>query len=629
MAWVDKAPGAASAGSSRATGPGNKWLWPGVAGILLFISAGFALLYVRGKSSATPEAQTRFQIPAPESNNVIPFSVSPDGRRVVFSAAETVAAARQLSIRTLDSLESHPLPDTDGAIYTFWSPDSRFMAFTSQGKLKKMDVSGGPPQTICDLPPGPFRGGSWNQQGEIVFSTQTQGVWRVSSGGGNPAPVTTLDTSHKETSHLFPSFLPDGRHFIYLAASSNADSRAVYVASLDAKPQDQHAKRLLATPTNAVLAPSAAGRDELLFLRDGSLLAQTLDTGRLELTGEPVPIAERVGATALGGGTFVSYGSFSASANGVLVYRGGSSGGDEISQLTWYGRDGKMLGSVGDPGPYTNAQLSPDATRASVVRASDLWVVDLSRGTSIRLTTAGSVVSSAGVWSPVGNDIAYTANLGGVLGIYQKASSGAGAEELLWKADALLGPTHWSADGRFLTFGVNDPKNGFDIWTLPLKGDRKAVPFANSEFGELGGRFSPDGHWLAYASNRSGRNEIYAQPFNPDASVGASAPPGEFLVSKGGAAGMPRWRSDGKEIYYLTSDGKIMAVEVSPTPSFHAGEPKVLFQTPATFVRTAAPGALADATADGKRFLLAVPLARPATQEQFTAVLNWTAALRK
>jgi serine/threonine protein kinase len=633
MALVDDLGQASGLPTAHAGGP-RHWLWPSLAAILLLSSVGLAFLYVRGKLAARSDVQTRFRIPAPENNTVIPFSVSPDGRRLVFSAQETSSTSRQLSIRTLDSLDSHPLPDTDGATFTFWSPDSRFIAFTSQGKLKKVDVSGGPPQTICDLPPGLFRGGSWNQRGEILFSTQTQALWRVPSGGGNPAPVTALDASRHETSHLFPSFLPDGRHFLYLAASSDPGSRAVYVASLDTKPQEQHPKRLLSTPTNSVFAPSSgADGDQLLFLRDGSVLAQSFDTGRLELTGEPIPIAERVGATALGGGTFASFGSFAASANGVLVYRGGSSGGDEIAQLTWYGRDGKILGTTGDPAPYANLLLSPDATRASVVRAGDLWVVDLSRGTSSRLTTAGAVATSSGVWSPDGSHIAYTANPGGLLGIYQKASSGAGAEELLWKADALLGPTHWSADGRFLTFGVNDPKNGFDVWVLPMKGDakgdRKAVPFVNTEFGELGGRFSPDGRWIAYGSTRSGRNEIYAQPFNPDASSASSAPAGEFLVSKGGAAGMPRWRADGKEIYYLTNDGKIMAVEVSTTPAFHAGEPKLLFLTPPGFVRTAAPGALADAEADGKRFLLAVPVARSSTQEQFTAVLNWTAALKK
>src|SRR5579862_1546402 len=455
MALVDDAPASTPAGSARAGSQRSWWLWPSIAAILLLISVGLAVLYLRGKLSATPEVQTRFQIPAPENNIVIPLSVSPNGRRLVFSARETGKTASQLSVRTLDSLESHPLPDTDGASYTFWSPDSRFIVFASQGKLKKIDISGGPSQTICDLPAGAFRGGSWSREGEIVFGTSSQALWRVSSGGGNPGPATALDASRHETGHYFPSFLPDGRHFIYLAASSNPENRAVYVASLDAKPQEQRARRLLLTATNTILAPSSGGGgDQLLFLRDGSVLAQTLDTGRLELTGEPIPIAERVGAAPLGA-IGSSYGFFAASATGVLVYRGGASGTDETSQLTWYGRDGKMLGTAGDPAPYANVLLSPNATRASVVRAGDLWVVDLSRGTSTRLTTAGALVTGSGVWSPDGSHIAYTANPGGALGIYQKESSGAGAEELLWKADALLGPTHWSADGRFLTFGVN------------------------------------------------------------------------------------------------------------------------------------------------------------------------------
>ncbi|MBZ5631664.1 MAG: protein kinase [Acidobacteriia bacterium] len=614
----------------------RSWLWPSVTAVLLVAVAGLGYLYVRGRTSATSDVQTRFQIPAPENNNVIPFSVSPDGRRLVFSATEPGKTFSQLSIRTLDSLESHLLPDTEGGGFTFWSPDSKFVVFVSHRKLKKIDISGGPAQTICDLPAGAFRGGSWNREGEIVFGTQNQALWRVSSGGGNPLPITALDLSRHESSHLFPSFLPDGRHFIYLAASSDPGNRAVYVASLDAKPQEQHAKRLLSTATNAVFAPSlSAGKDQLLFLRDGSVLAQTLDTGHLELAGDPIPIAERVGAAGLGT-SGSSYGFFAASASGVLVYRGGGSGGaDEISQLTWYGRDGRMLGTAGDPGPYTNLLLSPDATRAAVVEAGDLWVMDLSRGTSNRLTTARALVTSSGVWSPDGSHIAYTANPGGVLGIYQIASSGAGTEELLWKEEGLLGPTHWSSDGRFLLFGLNDPKTAFDVWALPMKGDgkaeRKPVVFVHTEFTELGGRFSPDRRWAAYISNRSGRNEIYVQPFNAEAGAGASggAPAGEFLVSKGGATGMPRWRSDGKEIYYLTNDGKVMAVEVSTSPSFHAGEPKMLFQTPPTFVRGNTPGSMGDVAADGKRFLLAMPIARPTSQEQFTAVLNWTAALKK
>jgi Tol biopolymer transport system component len=264
---------------------------------------------------------------------------------------------------------------------------------------------------------------------------------------------------------------------------------------------------------------------------------------------------------------------------------------------------------------------------------NDVWVLDLSRGTSTRLTSTrgivgtGTAATSAAVWSPDGSRIAYVATVGGVLGVYAKASNASGNEELLWKAANLLGPSHWSADGRFLLFGATASGTGADSWVVPLEGDRMAYPFLNSEFAELGARFSPDGKWVAYISNESGRNEIYAQPFSPDRSAAATA--GKFIVSKGGAAGMPRWRSDTKELYYLTTDGKIMAVDIATTPTFRAGEPKMIFQTPPGFVRGNSPGALVDATADGKRFLLLVPMNRGNSQDQLTVVMHWDAILQK
>jgi roadblock/LC7 domain-containing protein len=452
-------------------------------------------------------------------------------------------------------------------------------------------------------------------------------LYRVPSGGGTPVPVTALDSTRAEAAHFLPSFLPDGRHFVYLAVSGTAANLGVFTGSLDAKPQEQHPKLLVATNAGPVFTPAWGGaKAQLLYMRDGSIVAQTLDTGNIQLVGEAVPVAEGVGAVTVGVGG-AAYAFVTASWNGTLVYRGGANGADPTSQLTWYSRDGKMLGTAGDPGPYQNVLLAPDQVRAAVVRSNDVWVMDLVRGTSTRLTTAGALVNSSGVWSPDGTHIAYTASPKGVLGVYQKASDGSGNEELLWKGEGVVGPSDWSPDGRFVLFSVNDPKTGLDQWWLQTQGDHKAAPLLHTEFTELAGRFSPDGKWVAYFSNRSGRSEVYVQPFHPD---NASAPSPEFVVSKGGAIGMPRWRSDGKEIYYLSRDGKIMAVDVSTSPSFHAGEPKVLFEAPAGFVRSNTPGALADAAKDGKRFLLVMPVARAATaQEQFTAVLNWTAALKK
>ena len=601
----------------------KRWLWPSVAALLLIVTTA-ALGYVntRGRPLDVQEPERRYQIPIPENTFVGPFAVSPDGRWLVFRATD---ATPRLWLRTLDSLEAHPLPGTENAMPArslFWSPDSRFIAFAGvDGKLKKIDAAGGPPQNICDLPVG-YLGGSWNVDGVIIFGSQG-GVLRVSAGGGTPAAVTVTDAARTELSHVSPSFLSDGRHFVYFAASGNPENQGIYIGSVDAKPEDQPRRRLLPAGFSPLYAPSAdTGSGQLLFLRQGTLLAQTLDARRLELTGEPVPIAERVG------GTPADYtGFFTASATGVLIYR--NLVGDEISQLTWYERQGKPLGVAGEPRSYTNLLLSPDGTRASVVVAGDIWLVDLARGTSIRLTTAGALVSSPGVWSPDGSHIAYTANPGGVLGIYQKASSGAGTEELLWKGDGLAGPTHWSSDGNFLVFGVVGPKTGPDVWALPLK-DRKPFPVLNSEFSEIGPRFSPDNRWIAYRSNESGgKYEIYVTPFTPQTSPRSSGAAARWPVSKGGTAGMPRWRSDGKELYYLTADGKIMAVEITTNPSFRAHEPKILVQTPAGFVRGAFPGALGDVAADGNKFLLAMPVDRRGTPQDFTVVLNWTAVLKK
>ena len=354
-------------------------------------------------------------------------------------------------------------------------------------------------------------------------------------------------------------------------------------------------------------------------------MSQDLDTGSLAMAGDPVPIAERVGASPIGAGGY-SYGAFAASSNGILIYRNGANGSENISQLTWFGRDGAVLGTAGDPQQYVAAQLSWDQTRAAVVRANDVWITDLLRGTSTRLTTEGEIVESAAVWSPDGTHVAFTANLHGVRGLYRKAADGSGTEELLWKGDNVLGPSDWSPDGTFVLFSVNEPKTAFDIWKVSMNGSHNASPVLQTRFREIAGRFSRDGRWIAYYSDRSGRNEIYVQPFHADDSA---APASEYLISKGGAVGMPRWREDGKEIYYLAPTGKIMGVDISTTPTFRAAEPKMLFQAPASFVRGATPGVLADAAPDGKRVLLAAPIVHDDTKEPFIAVLNWTALLRK
>jgi eukaryotic-like serine/threonine-protein kinase len=588
------------------------WIAWSAAAVVLLAAGVAGFLYVRERQSAPAAEVSRFQIPFPERVVVGAFNISPDGRRLVFYGRLAEEPSGRLYLRDLDSLETRPLPGTEGTTsYPFWSPDSRFVAFDNGGKLRKIDVSGGPPEIICEFPVDGLYGGSWNRDDVIIFGAR-QGVMKVSASGGTPSAVTRPEDDR------FPWFLPDGRHFVYIPFAPPA-GRAAYLGSLDTKPEEQSRKPLLATPTTVAYVPSGGDDGKLLFLRNGALLAQTFDMRRAELTGEAVTVAERVGTN----GSL--YGYFSASANGVLVYRMAP---NQDSQLMWYDREGKVLGTPGEPGAYNFMTLSPDAKRAAVLESGDVWVVDLTRGTKTRLTSDHAATFPP-VWSPDGSRIAYSASRGGAYGIYAKASSGAGADELLLKTEGLVAPNHWSPDGRFLLFGPSAQKTGYDLWILPLEGDRQPFPFLATEFTETGGRFSPNGHWIAYRSDESGRNEIYVQPFNLDASGRPSFSGAKWAVSKGGSLGMPRWRSDGKELYYLSLDGKIKAVDVATNPTFHAGEPKPLFPVRSDFLGPATlPGSRVDATADGKRFLFLIPVPT-STRDEFNVVLNWPAGLAK
>jgi Tol biopolymer transport system component len=446
---------------------------------------------------------------------------------------------------------------------------------------------------------------------------------RISATGGSATPLTTLDPSSKETYHAYPSFLPDGRHFIYYRASSKAGNSGIYVGSLDAKPEEQDSKRLLATDFAAGYVPSSdPSMGQLLFMRDGTLMAQPFDNRLLELVGEPVTVAEHVG-------NFLDAGFFSASSNEVLAYRAGGGGGD--SQLTWFDRQGKVLGTAGEPGTYINLALSPDGTRAAVTRSGSaianapLRLLDLSRGTSTRFTF-GPSGAFLGIWSPDGSRIIFASGPSGAFDLYQKLASGVKDEQLLLKSGENKSPTSWSRDGRFLLYNQSDAKTTtYGLWVLPLEGDKKPFPFLRTEFNNSEGQFSPDGHLVAYVSDESGRREIYVRTFSPDSTAAASETGGKWLISANGGS-QPRWGGDGKELYYLASDGKLMAVGIATNPVFRAGAPKALFQTSPSGVSSIT--YLWDLTPDGKRFLLVAP-AGQAGQAPFTVVLNWRAGLKK
>ena len=587
---------------------------------------GWAYAHARGHTSIAEPV--RFNVPLPEkvvSSVSGTFALSPDGRQLAFFAAGSGGGTR-IWVRALDSLEARPLPDTDSpqAPPFFWSFDSRYIAFDAGGKLKKVDVSGGPAQTLCDVSGRLVVGGSWNRDGVIIFGQAPGALMRVSANGGPPSPVTTLDSSRGDLFHDFPVFLPDGRHFIYRRTSSKTGNSGVFVGSLDVKPGEQDSKQLLATDLAAVYVPPIGStQGQLMFVRDGTLVSQPFDADRLELTGEAIPIAEGIGF-------YRSFGFFSASANGVLAYRGGGAG---VSQLTWFDREGKALGTVGELGAYLSVALSPDGTRAAVGRlipqASNpgLWLLDLSRGTSTRFTFGLSYVD-VGTWSPDGNRIAFdfSPSINGVSDVYQKLASGVNDEEPLLKSNFSKLPTSWSRDGRFLLYTAEAEAGKDSVWALPLEGEKTPFVLLRTDSNNYDGQLSPDGRWIAYVSDESGHDEVYVRTFSLDSRETASDAGGKWLISTNGGS-QPRWRGDGKELCYLATDGKLMAVEIATSPAFRAEVPKVLFQAPPRILDVDLVLRPWDLTGDGKRFLFSAPAQQESTP--FTAVLNWQAALKK
>jgi len=592
----------------------SKRLWPAIASVLLVALVGVSAIHFREHPPDSPKP-IRFQL-AP-ANVIIGSSArpsfSPDGTKLAYYATGSDGVAR-LWIRSMDTLESRSLSATElnANVPIFWSYDSRFVLFPSAGRLKKIDISGGPAQPLCDVA-AQVVGGSWNREGVIVFGTNNTAIQRVPSEGGNATPVTALDSTRGESAHLGPVFLPDGRHFLYLRRG-RPESTGIYIGSLDLKPDQQSLKRLFASDYIPEFVPFQDGRSgEILFLREGTLLAQPFDLRRLELTGDAIPLAERVGS-------YLGDPLFSSSRTGALVYRSGGTG--EFSTLTWFDRQGKMLSNLADAfyGPFTLA-VSPDGSRAVAERLEttgvNLWLVDLARGVRTRFTYIRSGIDRYAAWSPDGAKIAFSSNRGGHEDLYLHAANGAGEDELLLKSDSDKSVTDWSRDGRFLLFNQLSGKAIRELWVLPMDaaGDQKPIPFLRSDFDSRSGRFSPNGRWVAYGSNESGGNyEIYVRPFPP------SAGGGKWMVSQGNGA-YPRWRRDGKELFYLRPDGELMVADVGADGAvFQAGVPRPLFK--ATYVQGW------DMSADGTKFLF--PMAGgETTQFPFTVVLNWMSLLKR
>ena len=618
---VDALLSASGADGAPAAKPRPAWL-PWTVAVLFAIGAGIAL-WAPWRRPPEP-ALARFQIPLPSKTSVTGHvGISPDGRWIVLITAGS-DGRYALWLRSLETLEPRMLAGSEGATAAFWSPDSRFLAFAAGGKLKKVDVSGGPPQPICDTPPV-IVGGDWSPQGVILLGDPAGPILQVPASGGTPSPITAIDVSHQENRHMYPVFLPDGRHFLYLRLGARPESSGLYAGSLDARPSAQSLKPVSPTQISArYVASTDSSGGRLLFLRDRTLLAQPFDPGRLELTGSAVPVAENVSS-------FLNTGFFGSSDNGVLIYKTGVGGSD--SQLVWMDRQGKTLGPVAEPGIYLGMKLSPDGKRAAASRinpqgtAADIWITEVAQGSSARFTF-GRGFAFTPIWSPDGGRVAYNAGPSRAsASLYQKVESGAGKEEVLLQSSAPTQADDWSQDGRFLLYEGQNPKTKSDLWILPdpgtpvKAGDYKPFLFLGTEFNESQGQFSPDTKWIAYTSDESGRPEVYVRPF-PTPSGGG----GQWLVSSGGGT-HARWRRDGKELLYLSPDNKLIAVEVnSSTSAFQAGGHKALFEVPPVVVGTDLP--TWDISPDGQRFLITTP-AIASDNSPVTVVLNWQGGLKK
>jgi Tol biopolymer transport system component len=598
-----------SAGTIVATAPVGRRsrdrLGWALAALSFVVGAVFAVLYTRRAPDDVAAIQFAVAPPPSYAFGGAPnqtFALSPNGRRLAFIATRP-GQPPSMWIRSMDTVEAQPLGDSALANRPSWSPDSRTLAFIQAGKLKIVVVPGGSSQIVADVPT--TSGMTWHQNGTIVFCSAGGEAFRVPATGGQPAKVPGTATS-PETSCRFPRFLPDGHHFLFRSFAGT-----IRVGSLDS-----------ADTISLVRADGQAefAADHLFFVRQGTLFTQSFDVRNTKLIGDAVALAEHVRSD-VGGSAFT------VSDAGVFAYRTGEQ--RPTTQLSWADRTGKLLGTVGQPALYQNPALSLDGSRVALEiaskegRGADIWVAELARGVMSRFTfdDANDVYP---VWSPDGSRVMFASDrLAGVFHLYQKLSNFSGDDELVFRAgDYDKKPYDWSPDGRYLVY-IMYPPGQAHIAVLPLFGDRKPLGLPPLSYGVTMGQVSPGGKWVAYVSAESGRNEVYVRSF--------PAPAGKRQISKDGAIA-PRWRGDGKELYYYATDGRIMAAPVRPDAAFDVGTAVPLFTAQLLNGPAVVAGFRAqyDVTRDGRQFLLNVPVSDQASAPQsITVVMNWQATLKR
>jgi Tol biopolymer transport system component len=577
------------------------WL---VAAVFALAAIGTTTMGLTRREPA-PEV-TRFTLDPPAGARTMNWPrISPNGRQLAYLAADTLGRT-MIWLRPMGALQANPLPGTEDAGRPFWSPDSRYLAYFDGNQLKKIAVAGGPPQLICETKSA--ADGAWST-GDIIMFDGAAGdsLRQVSANGGVASPATVLDRKAGESQHAWPWFLPDGKHYLYLAFGSAADGnwtlKAGEIGSTEAV--------TLGTVDSRV---EFAAPDLVLYAIEGTLMARRLDLGSWKWKSDPFPVAERVLVRNN------SQANFSVSDNGVLVtMRGGST---ERSELVWMDRTGKRLGREGAAGAYRDLDLSPDGTRLAYglvdgkAGTQDLWVRDLKRGVSSRLTF-GDGNEIWPTWSPDGRDIAFGSDASGAYSVRRQPADGTGVESPVYGTNQNTGPSDWSGDARTLVLTAY-PQGNADLWTCNAEGGGDAREVLGTPFNESQGQLAPDGRWLAYTSMESGVPEVYVRAF--------PGPGGKWQISNGGGGG-PQWRGDGRELFFRANRGTtLMAVTIDAGAAFQAGTPARLFEVSMTGgdpVRNRYVAA-----ADGQRFLVNVPQ-DAAGLDVFNVVLNWTAEVTR